>query len=339
MAGFLNFLQQSLSDLDPETLGGDINVTGSQPSQPMENDPAPMPMGNRSFLEEAQAALGNAPERKGMFGVKGTLRDILGTLGDAFLVQGGGKEAYRPRRDQENQMDALGGFTQNPMAAIERLSQTPGGVEQAIKMFEQQQANEARQGQLRSVDAGRQDLIADRDYKRKQDFSNYAARMLNFADTPEKQAVAIDLITKRAQALGLDVNELIPTEGMTDVQRGLLGAGDMTVNQQQQIPLRQQQMGIAQQNADANTTRANRPPQGRAPSEAEVVQSIIDKEESGATLTAGEKARAKKFTEGTGKKGSVLRELLEGAPSSRPQGSTGFRIVGSRPKSTTPMAQ
>jgi len=339
MAGFLNLLQSSIADLDPDQISQDITVNGHG-AQPVEDDPAPPAMGNRSFLEEAQSALGNAPERKGMFGMKGTLRDILGTLGDAFLVQGGGKEIYRPRREQEQQMDAMGGFTANPLAAMERLSQSPGGLEMARDLFKQFQTNQTQQGQLRSIDGARQDLIADRDYKHKQDFSNYAARMLNFADTPEKQAVAIDLITKRAQALGLDVNELIPTEGMTDVQRGLLGAGDMTVNQQQQIPLRQQQLEVARQNANANTTRANRPPQGRAPSPNEIVVPLLRARESGAELTPEQEEvlRRAGFPADRGQ-GRAGRRGQISTPS--PQKSTGFRVVGSRPSSGSgvPLAQ
>lgn len=49
-------------------------------------------------------------ERKGLFGVKGTLRDILGLIGDAFLVQSGNKPMYAPRRDEERKAEALHSF-------------------------------------------------------------------------------------------------------------------------------------------------------------------------------------------------------------------------------------
>jgi hypothetical protein len=50
------------------------------------------------------------PEHKGMFGVKGNLRDIIGGLGDAFLVQGGKKPVYAERKMQEQTGDAMEGL-------------------------------------------------------------------------------------------------------------------------------------------------------------------------------------------------------------------------------------
>src|SRR3546814_8133018 len=49
----------------------------------------------------------NLPEHKGMFGLKGTLRDVVGMLGDAFLVQSGNKAVYATQRQQEKAGDAL----------------------------------------------------------------------------------------------------------------------------------------------------------------------------------------------------------------------------------------
>ena len=62
------------------------------------------------------------PEHKGVFGVKGTLRNILGVLGDAFLVQSGNKPVYQQRRALEKEGDAMEGFVDNPLAAIQRLA-------------------------------------------------------------------------------------------------------------------------------------------------------------------------------------------------------------------------
>lgn len=79
---------------------------------------------NRQIMEadEANAEAEEMAERKGMFGVKGTLRDILGILGDSFLVQSGNDPMYGPRREQEMLSDAMTGYTAQPLEAIERVA-------------------------------------------------------------------------------------------------------------------------------------------------------------------------------------------------------------------------
>lgn len=80
-------------------------------------------MAQQAPPEEEIVASGRPPyERKGMFGIKGTARDVLGLLGDAFLVQGGADPLYRKVRDQERQADALRGFGEDPYGSIEALN-------------------------------------------------------------------------------------------------------------------------------------------------------------------------------------------------------------------------
>lgn len=62
------------------------------------------------------------PVHKGMFGLKGTPRDILGILGDALLVGSGNKAMYMPGRQNEKIGDAMLGFGQDPMKAIAGVS-------------------------------------------------------------------------------------------------------------------------------------------------------------------------------------------------------------------------
>lgn len=88
-------------------------------------------------------------DRKGMFGVKGTLRDILGLVGDAFLVQSGNNAIYLPRRQEEKWSDAMAGFSDGPEAeriAIERAMRIdPGRTQEFLK---QSQLNRVNQGNL-----------------------------------------------------------------------------------------------------------------------------------------------------------------------------------------------
>lgn len=63
----------------------------------------------------------NPYERKGLFGIKGTARDILGILGDAFLVQSGNKPMYAPIRERERIADGMRGFTEDAQGSAQEL--------------------------------------------------------------------------------------------------------------------------------------------------------------------------------------------------------------------------
>src|ERR1700761_322281 len=69
----------------------------------------------------------------------GTLRSILGHLGDAFLVGTGHQAIYQPRADRLAEGNAMAGYDQNPEAAIQRLAAT--GAPDAMKDADQLQTN------------------------------------------------------------------------------------------------------------------------------------------------------------------------------------------------------
>lgn len=137
----LSLLGQSIGVPVAETVDPNDIVVNSANQEVPAAPPAPPPMGNREFLEEAMQANQNAPQRQGMFGTKGTLRDILGIVGDAFLMQSGNKAIYNPVRQQEKMGDAMTGYTADPLAAIERLSQAGFG-DQAAELHKQYTAGE-----------------------------------------------------------------------------------------------------------------------------------------------------------------------------------------------------
>lgn len=66
---------------------------------------------------------------EGMFGIKGVGRNILGLLGDAFLVQAGRDPYYRQKVQQEQMGDAMSSFTDNPLGAIQALASMGRGKE------------------------------------------------------------------------------------------------------------------------------------------------------------------------------------------------------------------
>ena len=293
MAGLLSLIGQAIGGPAAEATPT-IVVNGERPAPRS----APKPL--QSLLaepdpklrEELAGRAENYPERKGkLFGTKGTLRDVLGTLGDAFLVQSGNKAVYGPRRDQERLSDALAGlYTGNEseqLAALEQASYE--NPEMAQQIYSDYMQNKARQAQVQSLSDGRESVIADRKYKQLQDFGNYAARLLAKADTPERRTAAMNVIKTRAAKLEIDPTELGINDDMTDDERAVLGAGDMTVNQQQQLPLAQQRVGIAQQNADSqriSATRPRNPP--RPPARIPALERVKDKIAAGEKLTPGE---------------------------------------------------
>lgn len=222
-----------------------ITVSASQP------DEGTRSLGNRSNIEEAQDALKNAPQHKGAFGQKGTLRNIMGVLGDAFLTQAGEKSVYAPKRQEEQDSDALSGLTSDPRAAIERLSQT--NPKAAQDLFEKFQTNQLGQQNAQALAAYRGDQSDMRHFTKTQKFGQMAAQMLSGAKDP---TTAVAILQKRAQALGIDLGDLGITPDMTPEEVQAIATSGMTVNQQAMLPIRQQTADSGTISANARATSA-----------------------------------------------------------------------------------
>jgi hypothetical protein len=132
---------------DPIVVPGGVN-------RPARTASAPIPtfggsLDNTNLIRERVAAAQAAEEaaqHEGMFGVKGTLRDILGTVGDAFLMQSGMNPLYHMRRKEERLGDALTGMSMNPTAAGERAMGVAPAIGQEIlgSVFDQQASAQER---------------------------------------------------------------------------------------------------------------------------------------------------------------------------------------------------
>lgn len=138
----------------------------AQQAQPVEQAP-PMraeapPQTQQAPVEEEIVASGRPPyERKGMFGIKGTARDILGLIGDAFLVQGGADPLYRKVRDQEKQADAMRGFGEDPYGSIEALNKA-GFADVSRELYKDYAGIESkRQAHQLAVGKDKRDAIND----------------------------------------------------------------------------------------------------------------------------------------------------------------------------------
>lgn len=275
----------------PDTVGTEsILVNGAQSRGPVEPaDLVPRSLGNKDFIDEARQAQENAPEHKGMFGTKGTLRDVLGLLGDAFLVQNGDKSVYDVGREREKLSDAMAGFTQDPTGAAERAAYV--NPEMGYKLRELQGKDEFRQAQLKSLDASRTSQANDRTFGNYKDTRDYIARMFASDAARKNPAKAMAAAENAARMAGVTLEQLGVTENMSDEDRAIYAAGDMKVNQTMQLPYTERRVSASERQAAASETRANRPPAARAapnPTSASMAAPLINKLRNGGRLSPSE---------------------------------------------------
>ena len=299
----------------PDDSGGDIIVTGrafhgkQAPSAPIDfphappspqlsnGDPGP-DLGNRSYVEAARAAMANEPPHKGMFGLKGTLRDILGTVGDAFLVQGGGNPLYRQTVDQEKTSDALSGFSANPMAAIERLAQVnPDAAAKLMQTTQTDMTNQGRVGAMKQHYSNMQDTAEAARYKQG---ATLLSSYLGSA-TPETYDKIKPILMQIKQRFGLGDEFQIPDKFDPNYSK-TMQMGGMPAQQQVYSDYRDKSLdhriqhdttmeGIGQQNADAHTTSASRPPAPHyapQPTAASIAAPLLKTLENGGSLSKGQ---------------------------------------------------
>ncbi len=284
----MQLLAQSTGLIPQEAPTEDIVVNARQKqAAPPPDDVAPPSLGNAANLIEAQSAAANVPQRKGMFGTKGTLRDILGLVGDAFLVQSGNKQVYAPKRAQERMSDALSGFTQNPLAAIERLANE--NPDAAAELLQHYQVNQAKM-------AANQQSAAEASDKNYQNYGRLFSQYMGSA-SPETYGRLAPLLKTLKTRGGLgdeyEVPDVYDENLARSYQYGGMPANQQIGSEQRDRSLAQgdKKISIAQQNADSNRIRANRAPQPRQapnPTSASIAAPILQKVQSGQKLSPAE---------------------------------------------------
>lgn len=294
MANPLLGLLQAVGVVAPQAPdpGADILVTANK-QRPMENDPAPPSLGNRSYLEEVADAGNNAPQRKGMFGTRGTLRDVLGTIGDAFLLQSGNQRIYAPRREQEKQSDALVGFTQNPMGAIERLANV--NPQLAATLYDNVVQNQAR---VQAAGTGVQKARDERYQKGAELFGRFygAANQASYGRV-------LPILNRIKEQYGLGDEFQIDPEYNEDNARAYQYGGMPTTNQVRDERQREAEQGRnrrAEMNEEGRNARYT-PPQPRNPPQrgaSQVDAEILDRIRTGTATPAEQQIYRERLTRG-----------------------------------------
>lgn len=314
--------------VDPDTArkeaqGIDVSARRTPPSGGDIPDIAPRSLMNGKFIDEAADAAHSSPARKGLFGVHGTLRDVLGLLGDAFLVQSGNKPLYMPHRQQEITSDAMSGFTQDPLGAIERLAYVNPAAAQ--KLYEDYNTNEYRLGANQARMAATSSVVQNRDAQLRGKFGMMLSGLLGSAKTPEDYANRYAVAQKRAAALGYDLSEDFGISDTYDPATisGLRDSG-MTGNQAESNDIRRESIQASNQRAAAHEAGLDRRYQPRPqpnPTVASLAAPILQKVRDGEPLSSQEEEFLNRtgFNKDRGqKKQSALAQILGGATPGNP---------------------
>lgn len=252
----------------------------------------------------ARASTEAAADRKGMFGTKGALRDILGVVGDAFLVQSGNDAIYGPKRDQERMSDALAGMTANERAAIERAGAlNPAFGKQMLDDYLVRQQGDT-ENMIRAQTATTTQDKAN--FEIMNDVRDRAARLLAGARTPEERAYAIQQIQTLAGEAKQSMEAIGVSPDMTEEQAQLYSRQDMRVNQQEMLPRRDRALDQAEYRNQTGRISATRPRATPNPTEATELVRIRDRVNRRQPLSPGDAATWKRYQEGTGGGGSLL---------------------------------
>ena len=332
--------------------GNEIIVTGSPPISPdqylapdaglVDTPRAPLPsIGNREYIQRGLDAANDVPEREGRFGVRGTLRDILGTVGDAFLVQSGNDTVYAPQVDRERQANAMAGMTSDARSATERLA-TAGFPEEAGGLYREMGAQDQR-----DVVARNQQATIDAN-SRKEGADNYeegTKLMAQAAAAIAANPALFGTISRRMEqikemyGLGEEFEILDPATAPSGYYEGMATSGTPSTtvaNINANAPSRaaaieqgNRRAATGERNAATAERRAAQAATSRAsnPTNASIAAPLLEKIARGESLTAGERDTLDRVAPPPPRN---RRSRGDGPPSQRNRPSQ-FRILRSRP--------
>ena len=322
-----------------ETAGNEpIVATGSR-NVPVQSptinpdDLIPRGINNRDFIDQRDQDLNNgvnAVQHKGLFGVKGTLRDILGFVGDSLLVGSGKDPFYGKTRQRERIGDAMAGFTQDPNGAAERLTAIDPVMAKTVQDLAINE--QLKRAQLASTNEYRQSMADSRKFETVNKATNVIARIFASPVAQTNPELAMRQAQQISKQIGIPLEELGVSADITPEEMQMYGARDMTVNQTMQMPYKERMTTVAErgvaareQDAQSNRIRANRPPAGRAPPTRSISQ--VDAEVADAVLSGRATPAQQKYYDERIKRAGKGRGTPRPASVAVPAAPPGFKYV------------
>lgn len=238
----------SWEDLDPNEVA---SAQRGLPIAALYGQGGPTPEEEAEYDGEELTSNGMIPyEHKGLFGVKGTLRDILGVFGDA--ITGNGR--YAQVRRQETMSDALRGFNDDPQNSVEELIRR-GFPAEAIKLRDDLENREIQRLRYQN-DAENSKVLAD---SRRASMARYvidrASRFINNATDAQFQR-ALPAIQQELLKYGLTY-EAESLAGLTPEDRKVWGIDPYKSNRLEDFDEdRESRESIAGMNESGRNARA-----------------------------------------------------------------------------------
>ena len=312
-----------VSSLPPEEQGPDIEVTPSVQVEnplykllPRKDTPAEiqqaapdlqsMPRTSASPQEKAASKpYDNLEPHKGMFGIKGTLRDVLGILGDAMLAAGGRQAIYRPQRQQENLSDAMTGFgtadPQTQQAILQRVAQVdPEAARQLAQQMQTQQGQVRQQANLeRQIASDQQRNLLSK--------MKLAQGMMLQAKTPEAKTIIREWLQDPSSSIQDIPDDLITASGINPYQRESLDQRKEVIEQRDRLF----------DKAEAGRMARDNPPPAPRPnrkSASNVDAEILEAVRNGTATPAEQRIYNERLRRG-GKKPTTLESMRQNAGS------------------------
>lgn len=334
MAGLFDLLHDVGHSMAPETddvPNTDVTIVG--PGQKYDN--------TKSVNKVQDALVANPPQggsdNPGIFGLlpagvqHGTLRNVLGALGDAFLVGSGRDAEYEPRMQRQEVGNAMAGFQLNPGAAASRVAGTaaPGSADLASKLYDQDQTLQLRRQVQSQNNDYHQSLTANRNDAALNRMTPYIGAMVNDPSikTPDDYAKAFsraDAMAKRIDPSysAADFGLIDPTDWQPHSQDNAgATAGQVMHNTTSQDSIGERATAANVAHLDRvrgqNISAAKGSGGGKLPTTALMVSQLMKKQNNNQQLTPAEQAFWDKNTHISG--GTSGRALPEGLTVTQPQ--------------------
>lgn len=224
----------------------------------------------------------------------GTLRDVLGILGDAMLVHSGKSPIYSAAVQNKKIADAMTGFQSDPRAAAGRLAAIPGAAKQAQDMYDSSEQQQLRMETQKSNENYKQSLEADRQDKRNTNTMQYVAGILKAGAAtgdPKKYSDAYKRAQEYASQRNIDdISQYGAPDQLEDAQSGFgMTANQVTRDLNTNKSIDQRTTAADQRDATTRRGQDMRPqPKPTQPTANSITQDLINKRNSGGELTAAE---------------------------------------------------